>query len=216
MDPLHFCIAVAPLAVYLTLIGMINLLRRPFLTTGSRDMAALGIGLSGLMIAGPMELFFPSNAALWAGVLVWPLLLVFYGLNVTLLVLMMRPRLVIYNISPEQLRPLLGDLANQIDSKSRWSGENLLIPSIQVQLQMESMALLSNVQLVSAGNRQSIEGWQKLEQKLRQALREMQTRPGPLGVGLLIVSAATAVGTGIWLYSQRQEVALSLQEMLRL
>ena len=216
MDPLHFCIAVAPLAVYCTMIGMIHLMRRPFLTTGSRDMAALAIGLCGLVIAGPMELFFPANAAMWAGVLVWPLLLAFYGLNVTLIVLMMRPRLVIYNISPEQLRPLLGDLANQIDGKSRWSGENLLIPSIHVQLQMESLPILMNVQLVATGNHQSMEGWQRLEQRLRVALREVNSRPGPLGVGLLIVSALTAIGTGVWIYTQRQEVAQSLQEMLRL
>ena len=63
MDPLHFCIGVAPLAVYLLLIGLLNLSNKPFVTTGARDAAALGIGVSGLVIAGPMELFFPEGAA---------------------------------------------------------------------------------------------------------------------------------------------------------
>ena len=34
MDPLSLCIALGPVAVYLILIGSLNLGRRPFLTTG--------------------------------------------------------------------------------------------------------------------------------------------------------------------------------------
>jgi len=45
MDPLHFFIGAAPVAVYLFLVGLVNLSRRPFLTTGARDTAALGIGI---------------------------------------------------------------------------------------------------------------------------------------------------------------------------
>ena len=58
MDSLHFCIAVIPLAVYLLMMGLLNLRRRPFVTTGARDAATLGIGVVGFVIAGPMELFF--------------------------------------------------------------------------------------------------------------------------------------------------------------
>ncbi len=216
MDPLHFCIAVAPLAVYLTLLGVINLSGRAFVTTGSRDAAALGIGLSGLMVAGPMELFFPANAALWAGVLVWPLLLTFYGLCVSLIVLMMRPRLVIYNINYEKIRPILGDLANQLDSKSRWSGDNLFIPAINVHLHLEANALLSNIQLVASGPRQSYEGWRKLELKLRSELRDVRTRPNALGLGLLIVSGLIASVTAFWMISDQQEIAKLLRQMLRI
>ena len=62
MDPLHFCVAVAPLSVYLLMVGLINLSGWPFVTTGTRDTAALGIGIIGLVIAGPMELFFPGRS----------------------------------------------------------------------------------------------------------------------------------------------------------
>ena len=51
MDPLHFCIAVAPFAVYLLLFGYLNLRGRPFVTTGARDSAALAIGIIGLAAA---------------------------------------------------------------------------------------------------------------------------------------------------------------------
>ena len=56
MDPLYFCIAIAPLAVYLLMLGIINLRGKPFVTTGARDAAALGIGLVGFVVIGPMEL----------------------------------------------------------------------------------------------------------------------------------------------------------------
>ena len=62
MDPLHFSVAAIPLAVYLLLIGILNLRKKPFVTTGARDSAALAIGIAGLMIIGPMKLFFPEGA----------------------------------------------------------------------------------------------------------------------------------------------------------
>ena len=106
-DPLHVCIALGPLAVYLFLLGLINLSRRPFLTTGARDAAALGVGISGFVVVGPMELFLPGAAANRFGGYVWLLLLAFYALCLTLWVLLLRPRLVIYNATAEQLRPVL-------------------------------------------------------------------------------------------------------------
>ncbi len=54
VDPLHFCIALGPLAAYLLLLGAVNLSSRPFLTNGARDTAALGIGILGFAIVGPM------------------------------------------------------------------------------------------------------------------------------------------------------------------
>ena len=85
MDPLHFCIAVGPFAVYLLLLGVMNLRGRPLVTTGARDAAALGIGLVGFVIAGPMQLFFPEGAASRFGGWVWLMLIVFYGLCVSCL-----------------------------------------------------------------------------------------------------------------------------------
>ena len=67
MDPLHATIALAPVAVYLLLLGMINLSARPLVTSGLRDSAALGIAASGFVIAGPMELFLPETCCVWVG-----------------------------------------------------------------------------------------------------------------------------------------------------
>ena len=50
MDSLHFCIAVVPLSVYLLMMGLLNLRRHPFVTTGARDAATLGIGVVGCLL----------------------------------------------------------------------------------------------------------------------------------------------------------------------
>src|SRR5688572_189670 len=96
-DPLHACVALGPLATYLLVLGAINLSRRPLLTTGGRDAAALALALAGLAAAGPMELFMPERAAVYIGGWVWVLLLTVYFLAVVLLILSMRPRLIVYN-----------------------------------------------------------------------------------------------------------------------
>src|SRR5262245_9108543 len=121
-DRVHQIVALGPLAMYLVLVGILNLSRRPFITTGTRDTAALGIGISGLVLAGPMELFMPEQAATkWPGI-VWLLLITFYALCLTLVVLLTRPRLVIYNIRVEQLRPILSNIVGQLDKDARWVG----------------------------------------------------------------------------------------------
>ena len=38
IDPLRFAIAIGPLAIYLLVMGIVNLMSRPFVTTGARDM----------------------------------------------------------------------------------------------------------------------------------------------------------------------------------
>jgi len=215
MDPLHFCIAVAPLAVYFFLLALLNLIGRPFVTTGARDAGALGIGISGLVIAGPMELFFPEAAASQYGSFVWVLLISFYGLCVSLVVLLIRSRIVVYNVSLEQLRPILNQVAMELDRKSRWTGDSLLIPDLHVHLHLESVDWLHNVQLTSGGMKQSFEGWRKLENELRSALDPIRVGPNLIGIGMLAVAAALAICSASWMLYDPQSVAQSLHEMLR-
>ena len=215
MDPLHFCIAAAPLSVYACMLAILNLSKRPFVTTGARDIAALGIGVCGLVVAGPMELFFPEGAAARFGPYVWILLVVFYGLCVSLTVLLMRPRLVVYNVTREQVRPLLSEIATRCDSGSRWTGDSLIIPKLGVHLQLESVDWLKNVQLVASGNQQSFEGWSKFESELKTGLKNMKVRPSMLGYVMLGVSLTLAVCCCSWMLLDKTSVAQALDEMLR-
>ncbi len=216
MDPLHFTIIVAPLGVYFLLIGIIGLKNRPFVTTGSRDIAALAIGLCGLMIAGPMELFFPESAAGRFGSFVWLLLIAFYGLCVSMLVLLMRPRIVVYNLSPERLRPILASVAMRLDPKARWAGDSLLLPSMEVQLNLEGNPWLSNSQLVSIGSKQKFDGWRMIEKELREQLIQIKSETIVFGGGFVAIAVGLAVAATLWILAQPDAVREALAEMLRL
>jgi hypothetical protein len=215
LDPLHLCIALGPLAVYLLLLGALNLTARPFCTTGARDAAALGLALSGLAIIGPMELFWPEAAAMHFGGYVWLLLLVFYAMCMVLVVLLARPRLVIYNITSDQLRPILANLVGELDSTARWAGESLALPQLGVQFYLEPFSSMRNLQLVAAGPRQSFPGWRRLEVSLRAALRQTKTSPNPYGVSLTLFGLLMVGMVAFSAVHDSQTFAHSFREMLR-
>ncbi len=215
MDPLHLCIAIGPLAVYLIVLGMINLSRRPTMTTGQRDVGALGIAILGFVAVGPMELFFPERAVEQFGEWVWAMLLALYILGLVLVVLLMRPRLVIYNTTTEQLRPVLTQVASRLDPEARWAGENLVLPQLGVNLHLEPFSILKNVQLVSSGPQQNFYGWRRLEQELGAAVHQSRGTVATFGMifvlnGILMMSLVS-----FWLYRDGQAVMTALDEMLR-
>lgn len=198
LDPLHFAVAFGPLAVYLLLLGALNLSPRPVLTTGGRDTAALGIAIVGFVLVGPFELFLPERTAVHFGPYVWLLLLVLYALCLVLVVLMMRPRLIIYNITAEQLRPVLSEVAKELDPEARWSGESLLLPELGVQLSVEPQTSVKLVQLAAVGSQLNMSGWRQLERRLAAALKSQRTGYNPYGATLLSFGLLFA-GASVWL-----------------
>lgn len=215
MDPLHVCIALGPVAMYLLVLGTINLSARPFLTTGARDAAALGIAIAGFVVAGPMELFLPIEAAAFWGIWVWAMMLGIYLLGLLLAVLLLRPRLVIYNVTGEQLRPILGEVVTRLDPEARWAGESLTMPSLGVQLHVEPLAMLKNVQLVATGSSQNLTGWRRLESELAAALRTVRGTRNPAGFSLLTIGLSIAVAITYWLSRDPLGVQQALSDMLR-
>jgi hypothetical protein len=216
MDPLHLCIALGPLAVYLLLLGAINLSPRPFLTRGSCDTAVLAVAISGFVVAGPMELFLPEVAAARFGGFVWLLMLVGYALVVMLLAMLMRPRIVIYNMSGDQLRPILADVVGELDPEARWADEGLVLPNLGVQLHVESFAALQNVQLVATGVEQNSRGWRRLEAGLRAALGDTQVAPNRRGFSFILFGLLMIALVAFSMFSDQQAVVRALNEMLRL
>lgn len=215
LNPLHLSIALGPLAVYLLLLGAINLSARPLITTGSRDVGALGVGLCGLAVMGPLQLLLPSATVFHLGPWVWLLVLALYGLCLTLTVLLMRPRLILYNMPEERVRPLLASLVNELDPESRWAGECLSMPTLGIQLHIETSGAMRNVQLVSAGPRQSYEGWRRLQTALTGALRQTRSERHPLGLSMLMLGLLILGGLTMSLVSDPQAVAQAVHEMLR-
>jgi hypothetical protein len=196
IDPLRFAIATVPIAAYLLLLGLLNSRRRPFLTSGGCDVIALGVALSGLIFVGPIELFRPEAATRSFGNYIWLFLLGFYWLWLLLVMLLGRPRLVIYNISAEELHPVLAELAPRLDAYARWAGNQLSLPTIGVQLHIDRLDLMRNVSLVSSGGQQSIEGWRRLSHELSRSLRRIRVRMNPRSV-CFFAAAITLFATSI-------------------
>lgn len=216
MDAFRLCLAMGPMAIYLLLIGAINLSRRPFLIWGARDTAVLGLAIGGLILAGPMELFLPVTATLRFGPYVWIFLVILYAMGLVLWVLTARPRLVIYNVSVSELRPVLADVVAQLDSEARWAGDSLLMPGLGVQLHMESFARLRNVALVSIGGGQMETGWRQLEQRLRQALAGCEVPRNLRALDLISAGSVILLFLAAVIYADPRAVARAMIDMVRL
>ena len=216
MSPFDACLALGPVSVYLLLIGRINLSRRPFVTTGARDMMALALALSGLAVVGPLRLFLPSGIVQFIGGWTWLPMVGLYCLCTLLASLLMRPRLVVYNVTAEQLRPVLESVASQLDTDRRWAGASLVMPNLGVQYGVEPNAAMRNVQLTAVGiANQDFRGWRRLELGLRDALRPLKVDPNPRGLSLLacgIILAATVLYSMV---DQPQAVAQGLHDFLK-
>lgn len=216
MDGFRLCLALGPLTVYLALLAWINLSRRPFLVSGTRDLAALGVGVSGMVLVGPIELLLPEQAIYVYKGYVWLLLVVMYSLCVSLAALLARPRLTIYNFSLDQLRPPLAEAIEEVDAEARWAGSSLALPKLRVELHLESSPALKNVSLVATGDDQSFAGWRRLEVALASRLRQAESPANAWGVLLAIGCFALAACVGWQVLLHPQTLTAGFREMLRL
>lgn len=213
VDPFRLAIALIPVAAYMLLLGLLNLRRRPFLTSGGCDAAALGVALSGLMFVGPLELFRPDAATRSFGNYIWLFMILFYWLWLVLLVLLSRPRLVIYNISTEELHPVLAEAASRLDPNGRWAGSNLSLPSLGVQLHLDSLDLMRNVSLVASGGRQNLDSWRRLARELGNSLKPIRVKTNPRAAGFLAVSLALFAGCVTHLLMHPAETLQAMNEV---
>jgi len=213
VDPFRLAIALVPVSAYVLLLGLVNLRRRPFLTTGGSDLAALGLAISGLVFVGPVELFRPEAATAELGNFIWLFLLLFYWLCLFLVVLLSRPRLVVYNMSVEEIHSVLAEAAARIDSDARWAGNSLTLPQLGVQLHIDSWELMRNVTLASSGSRQSLEGWRRLARELSTLLRSSRVKPNPRAVGLLIGALVLMALSVTHMLSHPVELAQGMSEV---
>jgi hypothetical protein len=188
VDPFRLAIALVPVGAYALVLAWINARRRPFLTSGGSDLTALGVALSGLMFIGPLELFRPEAATREFGNYIWVFLVLFYWLCLLLVVLLARPRLVVYNISMEELHPVVAEAAGRLDPEARWAGNHLTLPKLGVQLHLDSFDVMRNVSLVASGGRQNIDGWRRLARELSRSLATIRVKRNPRAIGLLLVS----------------------------
>ena len=171
MNAFVVCLSLIPLAVYFLLLGIIHASRRPLLLSGSEDIALLCAAASGMVIAGPMNLFFPINAAIRYGTYIWLILAFLYILITMLIILYSRPRLIVYNIDKTTLKEILETIANRLDDQSTWAGDSLYMPQEEIDLHLEFVSGLNNVTIVSNEKNPSRLQWLKLKRLLKSELK---------------------------------------------
>jgi hypothetical protein len=173
------------------LMGAIRIRRTPLVTTGWRDLFALGMACSGLVAIGPMQLFFPTHAASrWPG-WVWVFMFGLYALGLLILAMWSRPRLMAYGMGRRQFQEVLVNAAREIDPESSWYGEVLSLPNSGLQLPSESN-LGNHVNSVAiVGNLQNLSDWLRLEKAFVRQGSQIQVTPAKSG--WLLITAGVVV-----------------------
>ena len=195
-------IALLPLGCYLLVLAWAHLRHRPLAVSGVFDGVMLAAAVSGLAVVGPLALLVPvTGGSPWS----WPVLAFLFALCVAVCVLVSRPRMVVYNITVEQFRPLVAEVVSTLDPKARWAGESAALPDRGFQLHIEGNGALRTVSVVNVGERSSAEGWGEFTRRLRRAVRGLRVRRSPwgtlfgcLGCGLLVAAAWLAISPSWW------------------
>jgi hypothetical protein len=214
IDPARLCIALGPLAAYLFVLGLVNLLRRPLVTTGTRDLLALGVGLSGLAVIGPIELLTSTPVVIALGPTYWALALGLYASGWILVTMYVRPRLVVYNVGDAELAAALESVARQLDPEAHWAGQTLLLPACQAQWSLEPFPVLWNVSIIGVGECPPPALWRQLETALRHRLAELEVAPSSYGMGMVITAAAMFAAMAYQWVHDSQTVTRGLLDML--
>ena len=192
-DSLPLGAAFLPLGIYLLVLGWVHLRRRPLAIAGVWDGILLGASLLGLVTVGPIALVRPAaGGSSWS----WPMLILGFCLVVALCVLVSRPRLIIYNISVEQIRPLVAEVASDLDPQARWAGETVALPTRGLQVHLDGDGSLRTVSLIGVGRRSAHEGWSEFSRRVSQASRRLPVRASPwggvfAGIGAVLVLLAS-------------------------
>lgn len=207
MDPLALGLGFGPLALYLGVLGVVNYRRTPLVVPGWKDTAAFMLAFTGLFIVGPMNLFFPLPAYFQFGPWVWILLLALYLLLIASLNLWMKPKIIVYNIPYDDIRPALSESALELDPDARWAGECLSLPNRGIQLYLDYFPLFRNARLVAVGRRQDFRAWADLEEQLRVRLRHLEVGRNWAGVALLGVGLFLGAMVALGMVTQPSQVA---------
>ena len=194
LDTLPLWAALLPLGLYLLALGCVHLRGRPLVLSGVWDGILLGGSLAGLALVGPLALVRPVvGSPLWG----WLIVLLLFGLLVALCVLVSRPRLIVYNITVDQLRPLVAELVSALDPAARWAGESAALPTRGLQLHIDGNGSMRSVSVVAVGERMSRESWGEFGRRLRQGVARLRVRSSPWGPIFTAVGGAVIV-LAVW------------------
>ena len=198
LDPPPLWAALLPLGGYLSLLAATHLRRRPSVVSGAWDGILLAAAVAGLACAGPLALLQPAfGSAAWT----WLIGLLAFGLAVAVCILAARPRLVIYNITSDQLRPFVAQVATALDPGARWAGTSVALPARRLQVQIDAADAMRCVSVVAVGERAAHECWTEFGRRLRQAVGRTRVRPSPWAAAFAAAAIAVLAAAG-WLFTR--------------
>jgi hypothetical protein len=188
IEPFALLLALLPLVGYLLVLGFVRFSGRALVTTGARDLAALGIAVMGLIAIGPAELFFPATAAIVFGSIVWLALIAFYGLTLSLICLTATPKLVVYGRTAKETYSGLLRAAQRMDPKAIGDSESMQVqmPTLQVHLRIESIGGIDHCRILSFQPIVSVKFWNTLLGNLRGELSDLPDSSRRRGLGMLV------------------------------
>jgi hypothetical protein len=194
VDYLHWIIALVPLALYLQWQGLYRFRSKPHVLWGNSDRFALSCAVCGFFFIGPVEMLMPARAAIVYGPYVWLLLLALYFAGTAMVLSLCRPRVVCYNTTLEQLEEALKTITTEREETLQKAGECYSLPELKTTFSTETSRRGGSVLLLSAGGKQSLQGWKILHSRLTEQLKKPtsseksaeRTWWAPFTVGLMI------------------------------
>jgi hypothetical protein len=195
LDRLPLWAACLPLGLYFVLLGMAHVRRVPLAISGAWDQTLLAAAVAGFVAAGPLAVVQPAiGTTPWSAML----LVALFVLVVAVGTVVARPRLVIYNITLEQLRPLVADVVSGLDAAARWAGGTAALPTRRLEIRIDGHGPTRAVSIVAGGDRPPAEEWSEFCGRLRRGLGGVRVRTSPWGGGFLAIGGLLLAVAG-WL-----------------
>ena len=180
MTPLEYAAIFLPLSLYLLIVAALQFGRRPRLLAGQTDKLLLGLALLGPILAGPVKMLpLQESFGFWGAVeiggrpfdfVLWLLL----GFLLLTLVIWWSRRttemIVIYNMTAEQLLPVLQEVLPRLETDCESAGNAVALPKWGVQFYVNNCRAARNVTLVATSRFQNPAAWLRIEDEIRRAL----------------------------------------------
>jgi len=209
-------IVALPISVYCLTLGMLHRSKHPFVVSGGRDMALLGLAMLGVVLVGPGQLFFPIAAFNLLGPAVWILMTLLYFFIVLFVILNSRPRLVVYGLAPDLLSQYVKQSLDCIEVESTWMGLTFTAPELAIDGTIEPAGNGQLSQIIAARSSQDVLGWMKLERVLAKQLKTIEIAPRSAGGLWLAIGLGVLLVLGIQIFGNPTAVADGMRDLLRL
>ncbi|MFN6127977.1 MAG: hypothetical protein ACK6DC_22735 [Planctomycetota bacterium] len=212
MDYFRYAIAIGPIGLYWVLIGYLYQRANPMLINAAQDTLLFGLGSVGLVLIGPMELFFPNAAYSLLGSWTWFFLLCLYAFIVLFVSLNRRPQWTLFGASSSALRGILARVLDEEKIQHEWHGSILVVPEMGIKAIVEpanAMDLAS--QLTRCGREQDSAGWHRLEKLVADRLPDEKSTRG--GMPWILAGGSMLVGAILLFWLDIDKVMAAWQQL---